>query len=88
MPNRTKTSTYAIVDNLLKGFSYYYKQLDIGRDIQFKNLRKTYLTYLNSTLSRDTKSLSSHSTDDILQKHYIDEKIMNKAVKVLEIFST
>lgn len=87
VPDRTKTSTYAIMDNLSKGFSHYYKQLDTGRDIQFKNLRKTYLTYLNSTLSGDTKSLSSHSTDDILQKHYIDEKIINKAVKELEIFS-
>lgn len=34
----------------------------------------------------DTKTLSSHSTDDILQKHYIDEKIVSSAVKNLNIF--
>jgi len=85
-PDRTKTSTAAIMDNLSKGFSHFYKQLDNDRNLQFKCLRKTYLTYLNSTLNGDTKSLSSHTSDEILQRHYIDERIINKAVKELEIF--
>lgn len=85
-PDRSETSTYAIMDNLSKGFSHFYQQLDTGRKLQLKSLRKTYLTYLSSALSGDAKSLSSHSTDDILQKHYIDEKVVNKAVKNLDIF--
>ncbi len=88
VPDRSKTSASAIMDNLSKGFSHFYKLLNTDRDLQFKCLRKTYLTYLNTTLSGDTKVLSSHSTDDILQKHYIDERIINKAVKELEIFKT
>lgn len=85
-PDRIGTSSSAIMDNLSKGFSHYYKQLDTGRSLQFKNLRKTYLTYLNSALNNDTKSLSSHTTNEVLQKHYIDERIVNKAVKELNIF--
>ena len=85
-PDRTQTSAYAIMDNLSKGFSHFYNQLDTGRELYLKSLRKTYLTYLNSALSGDTKKLSSHSTDDILLKHYIDEKVINKAVKNVDIF--
>lgn len=87
-PDRTKTSTYAIIDNLSKGFTHFYNLLNTGRTLQLKSLRKTYLTYLSATLQGDTKSLSSHATDDVLQKHYIDERIVGKAVKELEIFST
>ena len=85
-PDRTKISTLGIMENLSKGFSHFYKQLNTGRELQFKNLRKTYLTYLNSALSGDTKNLSSHANDDVLKKHYIDEKIIHKAVKDLNIF--
>ena len=87
-PDRSKTSTYALMDNLSKGFSHFYKQLGTGRDLQLKSLRKTYLTYLSAALSGDTKSLSSHTTDEVLQKHYVDEKIVSKAVKELNIFNS
>lgn len=86
VPDRTKTSTYAIMDNLTKGFSHFYNQLNTGRTLYLKSLRKTYLTYLSSALTGDTKSLSSHASDEVLKKHYIDEKIINKAVKDVNIF--
>jgi len=86
-PDRRKTSTYAMMDNLSKGFSHFYKQLNTGRELQLKSLRKTYLTYLSSAMSGDTKKLSSHTTDDVLQKHYIDNKVVSKAVKELSIFN-
>lgn len=87
-PDRSKTSTYAIIDNLSKGFSHFYNQLNTGRNLQLKSLRKTYLTYLSATLQGDAKSLSSHTTDAVLQKHYIDERIIDKAVKELDIFNS
>lgn len=65
-PDMSKTSTYALMDNLSKGFSHFYKQLGTGRNLQLKSLRKTYLTYLSAVLSGDTKSLSSHTTDEVL----------------------
>lgn len=87
-PDRTNTSTYAIIDNLSKGFTHFYKLLNTGKNLQLTSLRKTYLTYLSATLQGDTKSLSSHATNDVLQKHYIDERIVGKGVKELEIFSS
>lgn len=85
-PDRTGISSKTIMENLSKGFSHFYNQLETGRKLQLKSLRKTYLTYLNSALSNDTKSLSSHSTNEVLEKHYIDKRIVNKAVKELNIF--
>ena len=86
-PDRTKTSSDKIMELLSKGFSHFYKQLNTGRTLQFKSLRKTYLTYLNATISGDTKKLSSHTTDAVLQKHYIDDKVISKAIKELNIFN-
>lgn len=87
VPDRSKTSTNTIMNNLSKGFSHFYKQLKTDRNLQFKNLRKTYLTHLASVLGGETKSLSSHSSDEVLQKHYINEKIVSKAVKEMDIFN-
>ena len=87
-PDRAGTSMTAIMVNISKGFSHFYKQLNTGRELTFKCLRKTYLTHLNATLSGDTKKLSSHASDQVLHKHYIDERVVNKAIKELEIFSS
>ena len=38
-------------------------------------------------MNGDTKKLSSHTTDEVLQKHYIDDKVVNKAIKELNIFN-
>ena len=37
-------------------------------------------------MKSDTKKLSSHATDEVLKKHYIDERIINSAIKNLKIF--
>ncbi|WP_346881263.1 hypothetical protein [uncultured Algibacter sp.] len=85
-PDRTKTSTLAIMENLSKGFSHFYNQLGTGREIQLKHLRKTYLTYLNAAMGKNTKKFSSHSSDEILERHYIDQTVVHKAVKKVQIF--
>ncbi|WP_281989761.1 tyrosine-type recombinase/integrase [Aquimarina aggregata] len=85
-PDRTKYSKKTLMEKLSKGFSHYYKQLDTGRNLQFKCLRKTFLTYLEQVAKGDTKLLSSHASDKVLQKHYIDERIVSKAVQEVHIF--
>lgn len=85
-PDRTGLTTNTMMDLISKGFNHYFKQLDTDRKLIFKCLRKTYLTYLEIAMHGDAKLLSSHSTDDILKKHYIDEKIVSSAIKNLNIF--
>ncbi|WP_046758013.1 site-specific integrase [Kordia jejudonensis] len=88
VPDRSKTSANAIKENLSKGFSHYYSLLDTGHKLQMKSLRKTYLTYLKIALGDDAKKLSSHANDEILEKHYIDDKVISKAIQDFEIFAT
>ncbi len=85
-PDRTNQSTQTIMDNLSKGFTHFYKQLNTGKYLQMKCLRKTYLTYLKLTVKGDMSKLDSHSTDAVLDKHYIDERIVSKAVAEMTIF--
>ncbi|GGX22923.1 hypothetical protein [Aquimarina muelleri] len=85
-PDRTSYKTQTLMEKLSKGFSHYYKQLETDRNLQFKCLRKTYLTYLEQVAKGDTKLLSSHTSDQVLQKHYIDERVVSKAIQEVRIF--
>ncbi|MFT6167766.1 MAG: hypothetical protein ACJASF_002467, partial [Vicingaceae bacterium] len=46
--------------------------------LSFKSLRKTYLTYLDKYVGNDSIYLSSHSSTEVLEKHYIDPKVVRK----------
>ena len=83
-----KASASTIKNNLSKGFTHFYKQLNTGREIKFKHLRKTYLTYLNATVQGKTKLLSSHSSEEVLRRYYIDERIISKTARKMKIFET
>jgi hypothetical protein len=55
--------------------------------LEFKHLRKTYLTYLAMTMKDDTGFLSSHTSKEVLRRHYINENVVLKAMKNVEIFN-
>jgi len=42
----SKATDKTLMDQISKGFSHFYGLLNTGKQIQFKHLRKTYLTYL------------------------------------------
>lgn len=88
-PDRTiKAKT--MMDNISKAFTHYRKEANIEKEVQFKSLRKTYLTWLYVALEGDAKLLSGHSSDAILEKYYLDPKTtqtINKAVN-FRIFGT
>ncbi|WP_046756577.1 tyrosine-type recombinase/integrase [Kordia jejudonensis] len=86
-PNRTESSTAYMMDCLSKGFSHFYSLLGTNRKLQLKSLRKTYLTHLYATLGKETKYLSSHTSDTVLQRYYVDEKVVHKAITSFEIFT-
>ena len=85
-PDRGTRKKEGIMDNISKGFSHYYKQLDTGDELQFKCLRKTYLRYLNAVMEGQTKKLSAHEGDQVLEDHYIDPRIVKKAAREFEVF--
>jgi integrase len=71
-----KVLTKTIMNDLSKGFTHYKKMAGIDKEISFKSLRKTYLSWVNAVMNKDTGILSSHSTHDVLERYYIDPKIL------------
>jgi integrase len=75
-------------DILSRGFTHYYDQLNTGRKLTFKCLRKTYITNLEIFMGRgNTKAITGHSSDQVIEKNYIDQKQMAKAAQGFSIFS-
>ncbi len=79
-PDRDCTSK-TIMDRLSKSFTHYKKGAGIIKDISFKNLRKTYITWVNQAMGNQTGILTSHSTNEVLEKFYLDPKVLS-AVEV------
>jgi uncharacterized protein YydD (DUF2326 family) len=79
-PNRTST-TKTIMTDLSRGFSHYKVGAGIKKDISLRNLRKTYLIRHHQVLGDDTGLVSSHSTTLVLEKYYLDPKVL-RAVEI------
>ncbi len=76
-------------DTLTRGFSHYYDQLNTGRNLTFKCLRKTYITNLQIFFSGngDTKAVTGHSDNQVIEENYIDKKEVAKASRNFTVFS-
>ena len=69
-----------------KGFSHYYDQLNTGRKLTFKCLRKTYITRLALSLGLNARVITRHSGEDVIIKHYLDERVIAKVAEGFEVF--
>ena len=74
-------------DILSRGFSLYSKQLDSERDLTFKSLRKTYISQLSVYLGGNAKAVTQHSSNAVIDKYYLDKKILAKAAQGFEVFT-
>jgi len=85
-----KTSRGRVMSDILsRGFTHYYDQLKTGRNLTFKSLRKTYITNLEIFMgSGNTKAITGHSGDQVIQRNYIDKKEMAKAARGFNVFLT
>lgn len=85
-PERDKVNIDWLTSILSRSFSHFYGLLGNGKALQFKCLRKTYLSYLNKAMKGDTKYLSSHKNQKVLDTHYIDPRIISEATQNVQIF--
>ena len=74
-PKRDR-STKTMMNDLSKGFTYFKNGAGINKKISLSNLRKTYLTWHHQVLGDDTGLVSSHSTAHVLDKYYLDPKVL------------
>ncbi|MFC4636080.1 tyrosine-type recombinase/integrase [Dokdonia ponticola] len=82
-----KTSPNVLMENMSKGFSHFYKLLETGKSIQFKHLRKTYISYMKLAMGSETGNLTSHTSNEVIDKHYIDKKVIANAQRKFKLFT-
>ena len=69
---KMKRST--IANFLSEAFTHYYKQLNTGRDVTYKTMRKRYITSAMNQYDAASTALTNHKTLSIGLKHYHDKK--------------
>lgn len=67
--------TKYLLNEISRGFAHFIK-LVTDREIEFKDLRKTYITQLSMRLGKDTKIFTGHGDDQVLRDSYIAEEFI------------
>ncbi|WP_299212556.1 hypothetical protein [uncultured Dokdonia sp.] len=83
-----ETSPNVLMEQMSKGFSHFYKLLETGKSIQFKHLRKTYISYMKLAMGSETGDLTSHASDQVIDKNYVDQRIIANAQKKFKLFKS
>ena len=63
------------MDRLSKSFTHYKKGTGITKDISLKNLRKTYITWVNQVMGGQTGLITSQS-NQVIDKYYLDPTVL------------
>lgn len=64
-----------------RSFSHYYNQLNTGKTITFKNLRKTFMTSALREFGVASTALTNHTTVSMTNKHYYDKEVTREEAK-------
>lgn len=79
------TEVKYLLDQISRGFSHFIKFVT-DRKIEFKDLRKTYITQLSLRLGKNTKIFTGHADDQVLKDHYIAEEFMAANLADFSVF--
>lgn len=74
-------------DIVSRAFTHFIKQVT-PRKIEYKDLRKTYITHLTMALGNKTKLFTGHSDDAVIQNHYLADAVLMGGLTKLDIFGT
>jgi integrase len=85
IPFNAEFKTNYAQDIISRAFTHYVKQVTT-RKIEYKDLRKTYITYLTMALGDKTKLFTGHSDDAVIQNHYLADTVLMGGLSNLNIF--
>lgn len=77
----SKLTRASIKDKMSKAFSHFYSKLGSDKQLQFKHLRKTYITRLNHFTNGKAETITGHSGQGIIMKNYHDQTVFNNVLK-------
>jgi len=79
------TETKYLLDEISRGFAHFIK-IVTDRKIEFKDLRKTYITQLSLRLGKNTKIFTGHGDDQVLRDSYIAEEFISANLNGFSVF--
>ena len=74
-----------MMNNLSIAFGHYIKQVT-SKKIEFKDLRKTYITKLVLVLGDKAKMFTGQTNNEIIKDHYLSEAYLAGSLNNFEIF--
>ena len=83
-----QSSRKTLMDKVSKAFSHFWEVTGIEKEIQLKNLRKTYLTALANHFGESANLISDHASMTVLKKHYINDKKMVEKASDFSVFNS
>ena len=86
-PEEKRQRTKAMKDTISRGFAHYIKQVT-DRPLTFQCLRRTYITSLSLYLGGNAKAITGHSTDAVIEGHYLVKDEIRRKAKGLSVFGT
>lgn len=82
------SSRKTLMDKVSKSFTHFWEITGIEKEIQLKNLRKTYLTALANHFGDSANLISDHANMAVLKKHYINNEKMVEKANDFSVFNT
>lgn len=73
----SKRKRETLKENMSNAFTHFYKLLGNGKQLQFRSLRKTYVTLVNNFTNGQGEIITGHSGQGIIMKSYHDRKVFN-----------
>lgn len=74
-----------VQDIISRSFTHYIKLVS-KRKIEYKDLRKTYITALTMALGDKAKLFTGHADDTVIKKHYLADSVLMAGLGNLNIF--
>lgn len=68
-------------------FPHYFKQLGTGKNLSYKCLRKTYISWLTKFMGIDNARLiTKHSGTQVMKEHYINDMVVAEKARDFKMF--
>jgi len=78
-PELTRKRNRRMSDIISRGFAHYYRQIEPEGKLGFGSLRKRYISELVKFFGNEAKGVSQHSSDSVIEHHYLDKRVLMKA---------
>ena len=86
-PDYSTRSRKTIKDDLSKAFTHFYSLLNTGRHLDFRHLRKTYITLLNNFTNGKADKITGHSGQQVILDHYQDPTVATEVIERFRMIS-